>query len=304
MTLNKREKTIAIAVGSLFAVLILYYAWPSSDVSTASLLERRDSLNQEVRTKDKQILQGKKTKQRLADMQSRALPEEKSNARTLYQSWLLKLADGVKLQKLDVSALEPQSRKIYTVFSFNVTGRGTLEQLVQFLHAFYAADHLHKISSLSITPVKKSSDLDLQITIEALSLPGSMQKDKLSDKTSKRLKLDSLEAYKKTIVNRNLFAAYSPPKPATNNTVKEEPKSPPKVDPLQYTILTAIIEADGIPEAWLSEKTTGKLHIVHEGDDFTIGKVHGKVNRIGYNEIEIEIDGKTRTVTYGNSLKM
>ena len=65
-----------------------------------------------------------------------------------------------------------------------------------------------------------------------------------------------------------------------------------------------IIEADGVPEALLYERTTDETLKVHEGEEFTIGKVKGKVNRIGYNDIDIEIDGKTHTVSLGNSLKM
>ena len=171
----------------------------------------------------------------------------------------------------------------------------------RFLFDFYSAGHLHKIGSINITPLKNPSQLDLAIVVEALSLPGSKQTDQLSKEKSNRLKLASADAYNKVIVKRNPFVAYAPPR---NDRPKGEPAPPVKINPLEFSFLTGIIEADGIPEALLYERTTDETLKVHEGEEFTIGKVKGKVNRIGYNDIDIEIDGKTHTVSLGNSLKM
>jgi hypothetical protein len=230
------------------------------------------------------------------------LPADPKEASRQYNGWLSKLAH-MNFQNVNITPIEPAPHgKVYLAFSFTITCQGNLEQLTRFMYEFYSAGHLQKIRSMNITPQKNPSELELTISVEALSLPGSKQTDKLSADPGKRLKLASVEMYKKTIVNRNLFAAYKSPK--NQNGQKEPPKEPPKVDPLQFSYLTAIIEADGIPEAWLFERTTGETIKVHQGDEFTIGKVKGKVNRIGYNDIDVEINGQVHTVGYGNNLKM
>lgn len=303
MTLKKREKIMAISAVALLTVMVLYWFWPSGDKSLAELRDQRDQLTAKVEKAKILAAQAKKSAERLAAWQRRALPADPETARSLYHTWLRELVDRVDFHKQNLTAVEGQSPKgVYTSFTFNIQCQGTLDKLTRFLYEFYSAGHLHKIRSLTIKPVENSTLLDFTIVIQAMSLPKSTQKDKLTAEPSKPLKLSSLEDYKKVIVGRNLFAAYSP-KPS-NNSAKKEPKSEPKLDPLQFSYLTAIIEADGVPEAWVFERTTGKTFRLHEGENFTIGKVSGKLIHIGYNEIEIEIDGKSHTVGYGNSLKM
>jgi hypothetical protein len=301
MTLNKREKLFAAIVGVL-ALAALYWLWPSNQKSLAELRKDYDDISEKVKLKEDQVKNLQKAKDRLAAWQRIALPSDlKEAARQYNGGWLSELAHAY-FKNVNIHPVDPQShRNIYTVFGFTVNCQGTLGELTQFLFKFYAAGHLHKIRSITITP-KNTTDLDLIIAVEALSLPGSKQTDKLSAEKSNRLKLASLGDYKKAIVDRNLFAAYAQSKNPPRE--KGKPSPPSKVDPLQFSYLTAIIEADGVPEAWLFERTTGETLKVHEGEDFTIGKVKAKVNRIGYNDIEIEIDGKTHTVGYGNNLKM
>jgi Tfp pilus assembly protein PilO len=302
MVLQKREKILAIIIVSLLTLLAIYWLWPSSGGSLADLRRQCDELEKKVANQKLQVQQSKTAAARLEQWRRRSLPAESATARSLYQSWLHQLASGLKFKNLNITPSDAQSvRKIYAAFRYTITCQGSLEQLTKFLHGFYSAGHLHKITNLIITPTKDSSDLKFDITVEALSLPDSKQTDKLSDETSKRLKLASLEDYSKLIVGRNLFAAYVPKPPA--NVVKNNAPREPKIDPLQFSFLTAIIEADGVPEAWVWERTTNETHKLHVGEEFNIGKVRGKVNRIGYNDIEIEIDGQSHTVNYGSNLR-
>lgn len=270
-------------------------------------------------------IQAEKAKIRLADWQRRSLPADQEIAQSLYENWLRNLVSKSSFSNISITVQPPQPARdpsagraaaagrnpsssqpesfIFIRYSYKIKCQGSLEKLTRFLYDFYSAGHLHKISALTIKPVKNSSDLDLDITIEALSLPGSKQKDKLYVETGKPLKL-SLDEYKKSIVDRNLFAAYKPPPPPRDTKDRGPKPTPPKINPLDFSYLTAIIEADGVPEAWLYERTTGQTLRLHEGEDFKIDKYSCKVIRIGYNEIEIEIDGQNHTIGYGSNLKM
>jgi hypothetical protein len=316
MTLNKREKILAIAIAALAAVFALYMVWPSGEDSLEALRNKRADLEKKKDDNLKQAILLKKDTDRLPALLRRSLPSNPDAAKREYQNWLLKLADDkFQTKNVNLVAAEPQlltyidadeaktRRTIYVKFHFTINCQGTLDELNRFLFDFYAEGHLHKICSINITPLKNPAHLDLAIVVEALSLPGSKQTDKLSTEKSNRLKLATSTLYKNIIVNRNPFVAYTPAKP--NDRHKDEPPPPPaKIDPLQFSFLTGIIEADGVPEALLYSRTTDEMLKVHEGEDFTIGKVKGKVNRIGYNDIDIEIDGKTHTISLGNSLKM
>ncbi len=333
MTLKKREKILAAAVAALLAVSALYWIWPSGGDSLASLRAKIASLDsRNINQKDnagplnlddllenlnnkkieyqKQAVLLKKDLDRLPAFHSRALPANPDAAKREYQNWLLKLSDD-KFKNVSLDAEEPQtdyetldknSRVIYVKLRFTVNCQGTLDELTRFLFDFYSAGHLHKICSIKISPVlNKPAQLTLRIVVEALSLPDSKQTDKLSAEKSNRLKLPTADAYIAKIAKRDPFVPYAPARP---NGERKEPAPPAKIDPLQFTFLTAILEADGVPEAWLYERPADKVYKVHEGEEFTIGKVKGKVNRIGPNDIDVEIDGQTRTIGYGNSLKM
>jgi hypothetical protein len=313
MTLNKREKILAIAIAVLAVVVALYMVWPSGEDSLDILRNKRAALEKEKDDNQKKAILLKKDTDRLPALQSRALPSNPEAAKREYQNWLRNLAKDRFTTVTSLSSGEPQEisyidtdsaksrRTIYLRFHFTLNCQGTLEQLTRFLFDFYSRGHLQKICSITITPLK-NPQLDLKIAVDALSLPGSKQTDQLSTVKSDRLKLASADKYKDVIVKRNPFVAYSPKPPERRGD--GPPPPPAKIDPLQFSFLTGIIEADGVPEALLYERTTDETLKVHEGEEFTIGKVKGKVNRIGYNDIEIEIDGKTHTVSLGSSLKM
>ena len=335
MTLKKREKIFAAAVASLLVVAALYWLWPSTEdllgdardkiasldsartdqtqsAAAPDLNELLQKLQQKKDDAQKRAATLKRDLDRLPDLRSRALPANPDIAKREYQNWLGKLAsDNLKNHKLEAREPQPlkytdpgdkKNRVIYEKLHFTITCQATLDELTRFLFDFYSAGHLHKICSIKITPLlNKPSQLDLSIAVEALSLPDSKQTDKLSAEKGNRLKLASADAYNKTIVKREPFLAYSPAKPTGGPA---GPPPPAKIDPLQYTFLTAILEADGVPEAWLYERPADKVYKVHEGEEFTIGKVKGKVSRIGANDIDVEIDGQSRTIGYGNSLKM
>jgi hypothetical protein len=326
MTLQKREKILGISALVLLVLLALYWFWPASQGTLAELRAQRDAKKLECDNNQNRYIMAKKAAQRLKEWQKRALPANQEIAHSLYQNWLRNVISTAGFSNVIFTANQPTvvrditanagiarrsgaaaqaANNIYVQLSFTIQCQGTLEKLTKFLYDFYSAGHLHKINSLNITPGKNSSDLGLVMTVQALSMPTAVQKDKLYTQTDKILK-QSLDDYKKTIVDRNLFAAYKekkPDRPIRTGPI-DPPPPPPVLDPLQFSYLTAIIEADGVPEAWLFERTTGQTLRLHEGDDFKIDKYKGKLNRIGYNEIEIEINGKTYTVNYGSNLKM
>ena len=130
--------------------------------------------------------------------------------------------------------------------------------MTQFLFAFYQADLLHQLRSLTITPLQRAEELDLSFAIETLILePGgaAAAKPRMPSATaenvyeqfrrrtwrvSDRLAFDNLEAYRR-IVRRNLFALGG------------------GFDPTDHTYLTSITLVNGEPEVWFTNRATDEV---------------------------------------------
>jgi hypothetical protein len=143
------------------------------------------------------------------------------------------------------------------------------------------------------------------VTIKAISLLDA-DRVELTKAPGTCLQKKSFDDYAKTIVERNLFAAYSPPPPPTPPR-RDPPPGPaapsaPAFDHLEFTILTAVIEADGRFEAWVKTKTTGKTYYLHEGEEVSVEGLKAKVGTIGPRELVLEIGEERRSIPLGRNL--
>lgn len=305
MALQKREKRLVSLTGGLFAALAIVYLWPSGGLSLAELRSRCRDLEKKVEEKQRIVSNARPAAAQLAAWQKRALPANPERAGTRYYSWLQDLVvDRVEFDDARVEPGEiPLRRGDYVQFSYTVRGDATLEQLARFLYEFYQAGHLHKVRRLEIKPRENASRLDLTIMLEALSLPEADRRDQLTSAPGNHLQEKSFDQYKKQIVGRNLFAAYTPPKPPPKPKEVKEPPKPPEFDHAAFTYVTGIVETDGRSEAWLHIRPQGKTLKVHEGEPFTVGTKKYKVLKIGRRAIKVESNGQSRIVPYGESLK-
>src|SRR5262249_40382771 len=154
---------------------------------------------------------------------------------------LLELVEKSGFQKANVDLGPVTNRKgFYETLAFSIRAKGTLQHVVRFLFDFYSAGHLHRIQQLSLTPLGKSGELDVIITIEALILPGTDRKDVLSTMTSKRLHHGNLADYG-IISQRNIFGIGG------------------DTDPAHQAFLTAITRDDGETEIWITIRGQDKL---------------------------------------------
>jgi Tfp pilus assembly protein PilO len=299
--MQPREKLLASAVGVLLALLVTY--WLFGKVRRAfseryALIEVREG---EIREKDSRVQRGNKAKAQLAHWEHRSLPSDQDLARTLYQNWLVKLVHENKLGNVSVSAGRGgMHRNTYYNIPFSVQCKGTLEQMVAFLHDFYSTNHLHQLRELSIKPSSSARSLDLNFTIEALVLPGADRKDALNEEPGDRLMHATLAAYSEPIVKRNLFAEYVPPQPPRPQVAREQP--PPAFDPAKFAVLTGITE-DGVnTHAWINVRTSGELLKLRKGDKIKVGEFEATITRIDASSIELDNDGKRRWLSLGKTL--
>ena len=212
--MNQRERLLAIAVG---AMLLLVGAFMAQSYVSGQFVARRGKvaeLEGKLKKSKLQILKGQRATKKIGEYEARSLPPEPELARSLYQDWLLSEVGKAGLVDQQVRAISTQAdADLFVKQVFSITGKGTLSQTVDLLHALYRVDHLHRITLLTLKPIKESKLLDLTLTIEAVSLRKAPPATQLSDKPSQRLALPTREAYHTAIVGRNLFApANQPPR--------------------------------------------------------------------------------------------
>ncbi|WP_425616407.1 hypothetical protein NA78x_000053 [Anatilimnocola sp. NA78] len=205
--MSERERLLAIVVGACAAVIAVWMGW---GFYAGMVKYRRDNisaLSKEVADQTAQIRTITKATKKLNEYEARSLPPDTALARSLYQSWLLnKLQDaGLRDQLVSPNGQRPQEKN-FVQQTFTVNGKGRYEQIVKLLHDLYSVDMLHRVSRVSLKPVKDSKELDLQLTLDALSLYSAAPTTKLNETPAKRLKLPTLLEYQNSIVGRNIFA--------------------------------------------------------------------------------------------------
>ena len=299
MKMQRREKILAYVVGGLLVAAAGWFLLLGGDSRTdAQLKVDRDRLAGDVETKDKLKRAAASDAKRLAEWNRRALPSDRAVARSLYQNWLRDLANRVHFRQLSVESKEVVSRRdMFTCMSFSVRGHVTLADLTQFLYEFYAAGYLHQIRQMDMKSVEAAGELDVNLTVEAMSLPNADCKDQLSKEPGHGLRLAKLDNYRDPIVKRNLFAPYTPPP-----SVAVKPEG--SVDAAEHTFVTGFTEVDGLRQVWIQDRMAGKVWKLREGVKFTIGPLHGTVRNISATrEVTLDFDGHRRRLRDGENLR-
>jgi len=262
---------------------------------------RRTQLERDVQQRETSLQRLREAGKLLATWEDQSLPADTEAARSLYQAWLVELVDDVGWASPSVTSSEPVARAgLYYTLSFSVRGRGTLEQLTQFLFAFYQADLLHQLRSLTITPLQRSEYLDLSLAIETLILQPAAaagakkeaaaaaenvyeQFRRRTWRVSDRLAFDTVAAYD-VIVRRNLFALGG------------------GFDPTDHTYLTSITLVNGEPEVWFTNRATDEVVKLRAGGRLQLGPLTFLLAEVLDTDVIIETDGERWLLSLGDKI--
>lgn len=304
--MQKREKLLLYAVLALVGLMGVRWGYNAIGGMFDQREAQINSLRSEISRKEILVEKGRRTAKRLAEYEARSLPVDKEAARSQYQHWLMSLVDKSGL-KGGVTSQSPQSQRgVFDRLTFTINAAGSLDQLVRLLYDFSAASHLHQVRMLSVKPSEGGKHVEVLLSVEALSLPTAKNATQLVTAESGRLQRADLAAYRKAIVDRNLFAEYTPPeRPVSRSPVAVAPVRPPAppFDPAKYTTVTGIIHEYGRPEVWLNNRTSGKLMRLEVGGAFEVGDLSGTIASIGANVVEVSINGQRTKLTLGQSLR-
>jgi hypothetical protein len=151
---------------------------------------------------------------RLKEMQKLSLPPEQAWSQQKYAAELEAMLKDSQFPTDKTSVLPkaletrsnipPSKRPPYTKLVFTVRAHGDLMSIVDFLDRFYRLPLLHRIANFRITrplalaPGQRQTELDFDITVEALIVEGAEKRDTLLPKgvpVPKRLARSSLSQY-------------------------------------------------------------------------------------------------------------
>jgi hypothetical protein len=334
MAMNKREKLLAAVTGGLLLVVaVAALVMLGEPRSAADLRTQIDEKQQELSKLDAEISKCRTAAAKIEGWKKHALPWDTNTARNVYQEWLRQVCGRVHFDKnIDPSAPRPvytaekDKKEVARVIPYKMTNEVTLDQLTQFLHEFYSAGYMHKITSLSVTPVvasegekgartdknakvsKENLKLAVKIDIEALALKDADAADK-SKLKPERPPLENLDVYRKDpkgVVQRNLFAAYvEPPKPVVVREPPRKPPEPPRKPPeppkppeyshiAENAFVRAITSVNGRPQVWLAFPTVDQSSLfLSEGESFQVRSVRGKIVKINSRDVVLDL-GRNR----------
>lgn len=298
-TPQKRERFLLIvgAVMFLVFVIVVFNFLFGGDVTKQRRL--RNQLRADIEKLETDIQQKDMIKRRLTELTNQSLPPD---AQSVYQNWLLDTAYEAGLQERRVDTGSVSSMKDhYKKYTFTLHGRGTLEQISEFLRVFNKTEYLHLVRRVAPRSIKNSNEMDVSITVEALTLPKSRPSRSLRSMPNEKLSItDTEKEMLKEITSRNLFAPYSPPRPDG-----PKPETSSKQDDFDHSpycfVIASIVDKEGKPQVWVNLRTEGKLYKLHEGDMFRLGGVRCFVRKIGEKQVTFEAAGGFYTIKVGKS---
>ena len=292
---DKRTRLLLLILG---AIGVLY----GGDLGYRSYIEtprkeamgKKTRLEKRIRDTKLSLAKSKRIAADLEKLESQSLPWNLEVARSSYQTWLLQMVQGAKLQSPNVDSSEPvplsvgrrgrRGKPDYHKLSFTLRTRGSLKQIVHFLFDFYRADHLHKIRSMNLNPAGRERHLDLTLSIETLVLSTALREKELSPGVSQRL-ASSARADYQSLVRRNVFDSGRGARAAKQ---------------IRFTAVTR--NRNGTSEAWFRIDPSGKTQILSAGQPLSYPGLEILVLQVIPGAAVVSVDGERIRLRVGQRL--
>ena len=142
----------------------------------------------------------------------------------------------------------------FVLVGASASGRGSIAQVVDFLHGLDASGWVKRIDSVRLDPDPSGGRISCSVRLTTLFVPGV---EPAGDRPPTRPGTRPLGRYAE-MVAANPFALKKKPEPpkVTKPTKPRTPVSPP--DPLAGWILTGLVEGDPGEEAWCRHLPSGR----------------------------------------------
>lgn len=281
----------------------------------------------------------------LSEFEDRSLPANPTIARQAYQAWWWELVKRHDIASPTVDVSQPRPRSLTKsskkdaqpdMHELVVTVRGVaaLPVVVDLLAEFHGTKFLHRIDSLSMTPLNQGRNLSFSLNIVALALRTATEETKLPGQTtggvilvqdsnggdaapSDVISVDPSETGPRGIATSTPNPVVSAPTPESENTTDQPTVERPWQDIVKRNMfaagggmtvaksikLSAITEdVKGVKQAWFRQVGAGATQIVDQGKNLSQGPLLAKVIELDDEHAILLIDGDRVRVQIGQVL--
>ena len=216
-------------------------------------------------------------------------------ARSSYQEWLLDLVDRNKFLATSVDASQPVPLEIRSRtkkgkrvrvghrIDYSLRGQASLAKFTDFMDQFRKAGHLHKIRSMTLNPIGNEGRLDINLSIQVLSMESSTNESNLGDWS----------------MLPDAQLALKPPVPL----VRRNPFARGFAKALNDVELRAITtNRDGIAEAWFAADARGTISKVPAGSNLPLALHDIAVVEILSDRVLVNVNEDPHWIRMGESI--
>jgi hypothetical protein len=291
--MTNREKTMAGIVGAVVGGVVLYGAVSGLYLSPREQAER-DIVN---RTNDmaklkRQNQADQAVASRTIGIAARTFDGDEARAAAQLGATLAALVEraGLNARKLSLQPVTGMHvRGVYKEIGRSIGVRGKLANLVDFLYLLRQQPHLHRLDSISIGPIPRSDEMDLQARYSTLIIEGegvaklpigkaTTQVAAVDLDSDERRLLDSIAArdiFRPYIQRRAETIAVRPP-PAEADAgprISVAPRPVEAAKPPTRFKLVGLPRWDDRQEAIVSDGGSGQVRVYKPGDEVAGGKL-------------------------------
>lgn len=244
-----------------------------------------------VTKKKREVIQSRAAKLDLAEWEKFSLPPDPNTAIPQYQAFLLEL---LKQSGFPEPTITPRAAGLrddtYWRLPFDVEARGSMEALVTFVDAFHRVKLLHKLGQLSMTPIERdgNNELDLRFGVEAMALITDAGAESDADASNSEQSASSRPFAQ--LLENNLLMRQGP-----------GPGAQPGQLAAQVYLTGTIVTGDE-PEALFFNRTTSESLVLHVGDTLAVGDVRAELVDVGLSDAVLDLRGTWYRVALGDNL--
>lgn len=219
--MTQRERVLAIAVVLLLFGVGGYYFLNQYLDARKNRTRQIQALAKKVREEEFIERKAQMALERLATYQDHALPESVRASQSFYQERLRSTIEAAGFREVVIKPINGRQGDNHYQHLYSLSGKATLDQLVQFSYEFYSFNILHKFTRLTVLPIRNSDELDVSMNVAVLSVNGATDVPTPEVVRLDQLAHGGLNDYMKVITERNLFAPANKPPLFTSKTTHE-----------------------------------------------------------------------------------
>jgi len=289
--MTRREKNLSVVFGSLVAAGLAYavadrsYFAPARQREGDIVARTNDLRKQERQNSDDQAVA-----RRVGKWAARTFDTDEVRAAARLGATLAALVERAGLNPRKLS-LQPVSgtrvRGAYREIGRTIRVSGKLGNLVDFLYLLRQQPHLHRLDNITIMPIPRSDEMDLQARYSTLILEGEdLARLPVGQATTQSAPVDLDSDQRRlldAIASRDIFRPYiqrraetiavrpppaAPPAPEVGPRIAlaPRPEDPPPPPPTRFK-LVGLPRWDDRQEAVVSDEQTKQVRTYKPGDD-------------------------------------